>query len=150
MKGTVMKKAMMLALCAVAGVSLTIISLGIRVPGSASAAPAPPASTETTAWEYAELRVTFHPYWNAATTGEAEPKQKVVLALPGKAHESETFNDLGKALGQKPTQDNAVEILGFLGRIGWEAAGFSATEWVNPGRAMKRVEVWLLKRQVKK
>jgi hypothetical protein len=147
MKGTVMKKAMILALCAVAGVSSAIISLGIRIPGNASAAPAPPAGTT---WEYAELRVTFHPYWNAVTTGEAEPKQKAVLTLPAKAHESETFNELGKLLGQKPTQDNAVEILGFLGQIGWEAAGFSATEWVNPGRAMKRVEVWLLKRRVKK
>jgi hypothetical protein len=145
-----MKKAVILALCSVACVSTAIISLGIRIPESASAAPAPPAGNETTTWEYAELRVTFHPYWNAVTTGEAEPKQKVVLTLPGKVHESETFNELGKLLGQKPTQDNAVEILGFLGQIGWESAGFSATEWVNPGRAMKRVEVWLLKRRVKK
>ena len=145
-----MKKTMTLALCAVAVVSSAIILWRIGIPGSSSAAPTPPARAATTAWEYAELRVTFHPYWNAVTTGEAEPNQKVVLTLPDKAHKSATFNELGKLLGQKPTQDNAVEILGFLGQSGWEAAGFSATEWVNPGRAMKRVEVWLLKRQVKK
>ena len=103
-----------------------------------------------TTWEYAELRVTFHPFWNVATTGEDEPKQKIVLSLPDKSHKSETFNEISNLIGHKSSQDNALEILGFLGQGGWEAAGFSATEWVNPGRAMKRVEVWLLKRQVKK
>lgn len=39
-----------------------------------------------------------------------------------------------------------VGVLNTLGQDGWEVAGFAATEWVNPGRAMKRVEAWTLKR----
>jgi hypothetical protein len=105
---------------------------------------------EPVKWECAELRVTSLPYWNVATTGEDEPKPEVALHLPDKTHKSETIAGLAGPLGRKPTQETAAGVLSALGQDGWEPVGFAATEWVNPGRAIKRVEVWALKRPAKK
>jgi hypothetical protein len=108
----------------------------------------PADAPEAVRWEYAELRVTTHPYWNAATTREDEPKREVVLDLPDKSHKSETF--AGLELERKVKPDNAAGVLNALGQDGWDVVGFAATEWVNPGRAMKRAEAWTLKRPAKK
>ena len=132
----------------VLGVAVWLFPIS-RVLGT-SAEPADPPKVEPVKWECAELRVTAHAYWNVVATGEVKPEQEVVLNLPAKAHKSDTFGGLAGPLGQKPTQETAAEVLSILGKDGWEPAGFSATEWVNPGRAIKRVEVWTLKRPAKK
>jgi hypothetical protein len=108
----------------------------------------PADSAESARWEYAELRVTTHPYWNAATTGENEPKRDVTLDFPDKSHSSDSFS--GLPIGRRVGQENAIGVLNALGQDGWEVVGFATTEWVNPGRAMKRVEAWTLKRPAKK
>jgi hypothetical protein len=117
----------------------------LRVGGKAAEGAEPAAPVR---WECAELRVTTHSYWNVANTGEDEPKPEVVLNLPDKAHKSETL--AGLPLGKKPNPETAAGVLSTLGQDGWEPAGFAATEWVNPGRAIKRVEVWVLKRPARK
>jgi hypothetical protein len=117
--------------------------------GSTTIAAAEPAA-EPVKWECAEFRVTTHPYWNVATTGEDEPKREFVLNLPDKSHKFDTFAGLAGPLGRKPGQETAAEVLSILGQDGWEPVGFAATEWVNPGRAIKRTEVWALKRPAKK
>ena len=53
---------------------------------------------------------------------------------------------LAGVLGKKPAEENPIEVLNILGRDGWEPISHSGTEWVNPGRAIKRVDVWLFKR----
>ena len=105
---------------------------------------------ETVKWESAELRMSAHPFWNVATTGENQPAVEIVLSLADKTHKTETFAGLADPLGRKPSQETATAVLNMLGQEGWEPVGYAATEWVNPGRAIKRVEVWSLKRPGKK
>jgi len=118
--------------------------------GEAAVGGAEPAAVrpraEPARWEAAELRVTTHPYWNAATTGEDPPKAEVALHLPDKTHKAETLGGLAGPLGRKPAEETAAGVVSALGQDGWEPVGFAATEWVNPGRAIKRTEVWALKR----
>jgi hypothetical protein len=129
-------------------VGVCVVVVAAWVVPAARVASKPADAAEAVRWEYAELRVTTHPYWNSATTGEDEPKREVVLDVPDKAHKADTFT--GLLLGRKVSQDNAAGVLNSLGQDGWEVVGFAATEWVNPGRAMKRVEAWTLKRAAKK
>jgi hypothetical protein len=135
----------MLGLAGVCGLAVGAWALAVPRVADRAAAGAEPAAPVR--WECAELRVTTHPYWNAATTSEDEPKREVVLNRPDSAHKAETF--AGLPLGRKLNQETAAGVLSVLGEDGWEPAGFAATEWVNPGRAIKRVEVWVLKRPKK-
>jgi hypothetical protein len=130
-----------------------LVGVGVRaaaawVVPAARVASKPADAPEAARWEYAQLRVTTHPYWNAATTGEGEPKRGIVLDLPDKSHTADHFG--GLPLGRKLGQETAAGVLNALGQDGWEAVGSTATEWVNPGRAMKRVEAWTLKRPARK
>jgi hypothetical protein len=134
---------------AVGAWAIPMLRVADRAAEGAEPAAAQPRA-EPVRWECAELRVTTHPYWNVATTGEDEPKPEVALHLPDKTHKSETLAGLADPLGRKPGQETAAGVLSALGQDGWEPVGFGATEWVNPGRAIKRVEVWTLKRPVKK
>jgi hypothetical protein len=129
-------------------VGVCVVAVAAWAASTGGVAGRPAEAAAPARWECAELRVTTHPYWNAANTGEDEPKPEVVLHLPDKSHKSETF--AGLALGRKVDREAASAVLGALGQDGWEPAGFAATEWVNPGRAIKRVEVWALKRPARK
>ncbi len=125
-----------------------VVRVGNKV-AEGAATDAQPKS-EPVKWEYAELRRTSHLYWNVATTGEAQPDPEIILHLPDKTHKSDTLAGLTGPLGQKPKQETAAEVLSILGQDGWEPVGLAATEWVNPGRWIKRVEVWGLKRPAKR
>jgi hypothetical protein len=136
---------MTLGLVAVVACALAVAAWAVPMSGAAGR---PAEVAEPVRWECAELRVTTHPYWNAATTGEDEPKPEVALNLPDKSHKSDTL--AGFPPGRKSDQHTAAGVLSALGQDGWEPVGFAATEWVNAGRAIKRVEVWALKRPARK
>src|SRR5262245_64367980 len=93
-----------LGLVGVCGLAIAAWAVPMLRVGDRAAEGAEPAAPVK--WECAELRVTTHPYWNVATTGEDEPKQEVVLHLPDKSHKSETL--AGLPLGRKPNPETTA------------------------------------------